>query len=128
MRVQTLISLAAVAAALACVATPEPATAFGSDPLVAPEGRDFAIGARKRVGRGECEGESTMCDDAYAYRYVRRPWYPGYNSGYWVPADEMRNRYRYSYTGPKYRYHPAWGVDRDGQGHADIDRDAKPMK
>jgi hypothetical protein len=128
MRVQTLISLAAAAAALACVATPEPAAAFGSDPLVAPEGRDFAIGARKRAGRGECEGESTMCDDAYGYRYVRRPWYPGYNSGYWVPADEMRNRYRYSYTGPKYRYHPAWGVDRDGQGHADIDRDGKPMK
>ena len=66
-----------------------------------------------------------MCDDPYAYRYVRRSWYPGYNSGYWVPAEDMKNRYRYSYTGPKYRYHPAWGRDKDLGDHA---HDTAPLK
>ena len=127
MRLTTVLAAAAVISTLGAL-TPEPAKAFGSDPFATPEGWDLPLGARRRAGRSECTGESTMCDDAYGYRYVRRPWYPGYNTGYWVPADEMRNRYRYSYTGPKYRYHPAWGADKDGGGHADIVRDGKPLK
>ena len=112
MRLPSMFAMVAVGAVLAAF-MPDPAAAFGSDPFVAPEGRDLPLGARRRVSRGDCEGENTMCDDPYAYRYKRRAWYPGYNSGYWVPAADMRNRYRYSYTGPKYRYHPAWGQDRD---------------
>ena len=69
-----------------------------------------------------------MCDDPYAYRYVRRPWYPYYNSSYWVPAEAMKNRYHYSYAGPKYRYHPAWGIDKDGHPAPVYDRDPAPMK
>jgi len=127
MRAMSFLAIAAVAGALGAL-MPAPAHAFGSDPFVAPEGYDLPLGARVRGPRGECTGQSTMCDDPYAYRYVRRPWYPGYNSGYWVPAAEMRNRYRYSYTGPKYRYHPAWGVDRDGHDHTVYDHDAAPLK
>ncbi len=114
MQLSSLIATVAVVASLGA-AMPAPAQAFGSDPFVAPEGRDLPLGARRWVGRGDCAGQSTMCDDPYAYRYVRRAWYPGYNTGYWVPAEDMRNRYRYSYTGPKYRYHPAWGIDKDLQ-------------
>ncbi len=127
MRLTSLLAIAAAAASLIAL-EPERAHAFGSDPFVAPEGRDIPLGARRRVSRGECAGESTMCDDAYGYRYVRRAWYPGYNTGYWVPADEMRHRYRYAYTGPKYRYHPAWGVDKEGHGHAAVDHSGRPLK
>jgi hypothetical protein len=127
MRSSSMLALAALAAALGAF-VPETAVAFGSDPFVAPEGLDRPLGARKRVSRGDCAQQSTMCDDEYAYKYVRRPWYPGYNTGYWVPADEMRNRYRYSYTGPKYRYHPAWGVDRHGHAAPLINHDGKPLK
>ena len=112
MRLPLIMTLAFVAGGVAALA-PAPAAAFSSDPFVAPEGRDLPLGARRWVGRGDCQGQSTMCDDPYAYRYTRRAWYPGYNSGYWVPAADMRNRYHYSYTGPKYRYHPAWGIDKD---------------
>lgn len=47
--------------------------------------------------------------DPYAWRYKRRGYYPYYTSGYWVPAKEMKYRYRYTYYGPKYRYYPAQG-------------------
>ena len=127
MRVSSMLAVAAVLSTFE-VLLPAPAHAFGSDPFVATEGRDLALGARDRGDRGACVGQSTMCDDPYAYRYVRRPWYPAYNSGYWVPAEQMRNRYHYSYTGPKYRYHPAWGVDRDGRQQPVTDHDAAPMK
>lgn len=92
---------------------PAPAQAFGPDPFVAPEGGKLDKPKGQRIWsdrhRGACEGKSAMCGDPYAYRYIRRPWYPYYNSGYWVPAAEMRYRYRYQFAGPKYRYHPAWG-------------------
>ena len=128
MRLTSLIGIAAVAASVATV-LPDQVNAFGSEPFVAREGRDLALGARRWVGRGDCTGQSTMCDDPYAYRYVRRPWYPGYNSGYWVPAEDMKNRYRYSYTGPKYRYHPAWGRDKDlGLDERGRGREAAPLK
>ena len=127
MRLSSLLAAAAVVSTLG-VLSPAPVQAFGSDPFVASEGRDLPLGARRRADRGECTGENTMCDDPYAYRYVRRAWYPATNSGYWVPAEQMRNRYRYSYTGPKYRYHPAWGIDREGREHQVNDHGAAPLK
>lgn len=45
----------------------------------------------------------------YAYYYQRPHYYPYTGSQYWVPAERMRNRYRYRYHGPQYRYAPAWG-------------------
>ena len=47
--------------------------------------------------------------DPRSWYYNRRGYYPNYNSGYWVPRSEMRYRYRYTYYGPQYRYHRAWG-------------------
>jgi len=125
MRTSSMLSVVAVLTSLGAL-VPEPVMAFGSDPLVAPEGWDLPLGARRLGSRGECEGQSSMCGDPYAYKYIRRPWYPGYNSGYWVPAEQMRNRYHYSYTGPKYRYHPAWGIDRET--HRATGHDGTPMK
>ena len=128
MRLSSLLATAAVIASIGAI-LPGPVQAFGSEPFVAPEGRDLPLGARRWAGRGECAGQSTMCDDPYAYRYVRRPWYPYTNSGYWVPAEDMRNRYHYSYTGPKYRYHPAWGYDKDTGGEAyEYRHGAAPLK
>ena len=127
MRLSSMLAMAAVAFVIG-EGVPQPAVAFGSDPFVAPEGRDLPLGARRRGDRAECSGQSTMCDDPYGYRYVRRAWYPGYNSDYWVSAEAMRHRYRYSYTGPKYHYHPAWGIDKDGHRPASDDHDAQPLK
>jgi hypothetical protein len=50
--------------------------------------------------------------DPYAYRYSPRGYYPYYASRYWVPAHQMKSRYRYSYSGPKYTYYPAWGLKK----------------
>lgn len=47
--------------------------------------------------------------DPYSWYYADRGYYPYYNSGYWVPREVMKTRYRYKYLGPRYRYHPAWG-------------------
>ena len=130
MRLSSILISAAVLATLGSFA-PAPVQAFGSDPFVTPEGWDLPLGARRRGDRGECYQQSTMCDDPYAYRDKRRAWYPGYNSGYWVRAEDMRNRYRYSYTGPKYRYFQAWGADRPdllSGRHDDRHRDAAPLK
>ena len=82
-----------------------PATAFDFDLSRAPE-RPEVITHRVyhphyvHVYRGE---------DPYKYRYERRAYYPYAGSHYWRPAAEMRNRYRYAFAGPKYRYHPSWG-------------------
>ena len=48
--------------------------------------------------------------DPYAYRPEHRGYYPYYNSGYWRPAHEMRNRPRPHYEIPK--YYPAWGYTK----------------
>ena len=64
--------------------------------------------------------EPPVRDRPRMYRYDPRSWcyrrtqrreryYPYYGSGYWVPRDEMRFRYRYVYRGPHYTYYPAWG-------------------
>jgi len=100
-----------VAAALASAAfsmPAAPAAAWG-DLSVAPE-RPQVI--HHRAYRPYYRHVHHFGGDPYAYRYVRRPWYPSYNSTYWVPAEAMRYRYRYTYDGPKYRYYPAWGYPK----------------
>jgi hypothetical protein len=47
--------------------------------------------------------------DARSWYYRQPRYYPYYASTYWVPRAQMRYRYRYTYYGPRYRYHPAWG-------------------
>jgi hypothetical protein len=47
--------------------------------------------------------------DPYAYRYARRAYYPYTGSHYWVASEQMHNRYRYHWSGPKYEYQPSWG-------------------
>jgi hypothetical protein len=116
MQFSSMLAAAAVLTILGA-ALPEPAKALGLDPFVAPEGWDLPLGARRRGDRGDCAQKSSMCDDRFGYRYVRRPWYPGYNSGYWVPAAEMKNRYRYKYSGAKFRYYPAWGIEKGEPPH-----------
>jgi hypothetical protein len=53
--------------------------------------------------------------DPYAYRSEHRGYYPYYNSGYWVPAQQMRHRYRRHYALPK--YYQAWGYPKVGYYH-----------
>lgn len=98
MRVASYLTLAAAAAIL--VLAPEVANAGGENPdgvgIYTPEPRQRH---QKRVWRY----------DARSWYYDQRGYYPYYNSGYWVPRSAMRYRYRYTYHGPQYRYHRAWG-------------------
>jgi hypothetical protein len=48
--------------------------------------------------------------DPYAYRPADRGYYPYYNSGYWRPAHEMRNRHKPHLELPK--YYKAWGYTK----------------
>ncbi len=85
-----MISFAAIAAASACViAASAPATAGGLS-----EHLDH------RWYRAEG-------GDPYAYRPSVPPYYGYRNSGYWVPAEHMRSRYRRNLQLPQYRQ--AWG-------------------
>ncbi len=104
MRLKSL-AVAVLMAAGIQFAQPTQAEAFG-DVTIAPE-RPMVI--HHRVYRPYYHHVYHYGGDPYAYRYVQRPWYLSYTSPYWVPASEMRYRYRYTYDGPKYRYHPAWG-------------------
>ena len=47
--------------------------------------------------------------DPYAYRYEPRGYYPYYNSGYWLPAHEMRKKRRHYRQPP---YYQSWGTER----------------
>ena len=106
MRVKAFLTGAALSL-LGLAASLAPAAAFDWDPSRAPE-RPEVIEHRVyrpnyiHVYRGE---------DPYKYRYARRAYYPDASSNYWVPASEMRMRYRYTYDGPKYRYQPSWGYN-----------------
>lgn len=46
-------------------------------------------------------------EDPYAYRFTLPRYYPYYNSGYWVPREHMRYRYRYDTVLPPYQ--SSWG-------------------
>lgn len=89
--------------ALGALAAVEPAQAF--DPSRAPERPDVVV---HRVYRPHYVHVYKR-EDPYKYRYARVGYYPYAGSQYWVPAEQMRYRYRYQYDGPKYRYYPSWG-------------------
>jgi hypothetical protein len=98
MRARVGFAIGAVGAALG-LGVPQPGCAGSENPN--------GFGLYSPLGPGGRAG---------AYRYDPRSWYyrqpryyPYYNSGYWVPREYMRYRYRYSYYGPRYRYFPAWG-------------------
>jgi hypothetical protein len=59
----------------------------------------------------------TSQSDPYAWNYSPRGYYPFYASQYWVPAEQMRYRYRYKFTGQKFRYHAAWGYPKKDYNH-----------
>jgi hypothetical protein len=118
------------AAILSATAAATPAAAFGDhvkvDPFRAPEGFDRPpVIDRAYRPHGRYYYQLGAADDPYAYRYAKRKYYPYHNSQYWVPAAEMRYRYRYSFYGPKYVYHPAWGLKKpEPREHHDV----KPSK
>jgi hypothetical protein len=120
--------LAAVAAGLlGAVGLTGPASAWGWDPTRAPEQplHERVINHYIYKPHYKHVYHQAPHGDPYAYRYVRRSYYPYYASGYWVDADQMRNRYRYQYHGPKYRYQPSWGAPRE---HAHEQPAARPVK
>ena len=45
--------------------------------------------------------------DPYSYAYARTHYYPYYNSSYWVPRAEMRDRTHYPFRLPEYA--SSWG-------------------
>ena len=84
--------------------------------MLAVPASDARAGGRNPDGYGIYTPEYRLPDGRRMYRYDPRSWYyaprgyyPHFDSGYWVPRVEMRNRYRYRYVGPRYRYYPAWG-------------------
>jgi hypothetical protein len=68
-----------------------------------------AIGASMPAQAFDWDRSTPSQPDPYAWRHVQPGYYPYYGSRYWVPAEQMRYRYRYTYEGPRYRYYPAWG-------------------
>jgi hypothetical protein len=98
MRVAMLLTVAAAAALLA--PAPQPASAGGRNP--------DGLGIYTPEPRGP-DGKRVWRYDPRSWYYSRRGYYPYYNSGYWVPREAMRYRYRYTYYGPQYRYYRAWG-------------------
>ncbi len=59
----------------------------------------------------------TSQSDPYSWNYSPRGYYPYYASQYWVPAEQMRYRYRYKFTGQKFKYHAAWGAPKKDYNH-----------
>ena len=95
------ILLGVAAAALVAVTAPEPATAGGRNP--------DGWGIYSPLEPPQRHRPRAYRYDPRSWYYSQRGYYPYYGSGYWVPREEMRYRYRYTYVGPKYRYAPAWG-------------------
>ena len=102
MRCTTLLALGAGAVILA-LAVPSPASASGRNPdgygLYSPA--EPPVRGRPRLYRY----------DPRSWYYSEPRYYPYNASGYWVPRADMRDRYRYKYIGPQYRFFPAWGYD-----------------
>ena len=68
-------------------------------------GAAFAAATPSEAG-GAKWGRS-YAEDPYAYSFTLPRYYPYYNSGYWVPRQAMRYRYRYDTVLPPYQ--PSWG-------------------
>lgn len=88
--------LAAVLTAIVAtgLAAPQPALANGSG---------AADHDKAQYSRGLWPGGP----DPYFYKPGRVPFYPYYDSNYWVPRAEMKNRYRYRPEHPYYA--SSWG-------------------
>ncbi len=86
MRLKSVLAAAAAVMAFA-LAAPVPAEAFGDE-----HRSNFKVGSPA---------------DPYSYVPALPRYYPYVNSGYWVPAEQMRGRYRYRYTLPPYQQ--SWG-------------------
>ncbi len=111
--------LAATCAAIASIglASPAPASANGLHRSPPPQGwaqervvRHYAYYPR-HTDYHHWHGTG----DRYAYRPEHRGYYPHYNSSYWRPAHEMRQRPKPYNQLP--RYYPAWGYPRPYESH-----------
>lgn len=111
--VSKLVALATVSVGMA-VAGSSSAGAWGWDPTRAPEQPrlERVINHYVYKPRYVHVYHTVPQADPYSYRYARRAYYPYYGSRYWVAAEQMRYRYRYHWTGPKYVYQPSWGRPR----------------
>jgi hypothetical protein len=111
---KVVMLLALVAGIAVSMTLSAPASAWGWDPTRAPEQPLHERVINHTIYKPHYRHVYHIAPqgDPYAYRYAPRAYYPYYASGYWVPADHMRNRYRYQYHGPKYRYQPSWGAKR----------------
>ena len=124
-----LSAVAVIGAGL--LAASSPAEAFGTrhwDPSRAPEHPRLERFVNHFVYRPRYTHvyHTAPHGDPYAYRYARRAYYPSYGSQYWVPAAQMRNRYRYHWSGPHYVYQPSWGRPR--ADHVHVERHREPVK
>jgi hypothetical protein len=129
MRLPSMLAALALGV-LGAVGQTAPAAAWGWDPSVAPEGYDHPRVIRHYVYRPRYQHvyHSGNQGDPYAYRYAKRAYYPYSASHYWAPAEMMRNRYRYSYDGPKYRYQPSWGKPVEHHSQAGHPAPSRPVK
>ena len=98
------ICLAAVAVALAAIglAAPQPASADGEN-VAAPAPARVHRTQHVKYVRGLWPGGP----DPYAYAYARSRYYPYYDSAYWVPRGQMRDRSYYPNRLPE--YWSSWG-------------------
>jgi hypothetical protein len=119
---------ALAAAAVGLLSYSASASAWGFDPTRAPEQPAYERFINHYVYKPRYKHvyHTAPHGDPYAYRYARRAYYPYYGSNYWVDAEQMRYRYRYNYTGPKYVYHPSWGQPK--ANHHPVRHDSKPSK
>jgi hypothetical protein len=104
MRAPAVLAVLAAAGLVALSGT-APASAFGRNPRGCGIYSPDEPPARGRLRWYRYDPRS-WC---YNLQPTRRPYYPYYGSGYWVPRAAMRYRYRYVYRGPQYTYYPAWG-------------------
>jgi hypothetical protein len=115
------MTIKAIAVALGLIASASSVEAFGyhSKAPVAPEGYHAPRTVHHWIYKPRYHHvyHVSHSADPYAYRYSPRGYYPYHASRYWVPAHQMKSRYRYSFKGPKYTYHPAWGAKKHGYKH-----------
>ena len=107
---QSLLSSAA-ALALGLLSSMAPAAAFDWDRPTPPPGWRGEQTVRHWVYRplyNHVHYRNSVTDP-YAWRWRQPKYYPYYGSRYWVPADQVRHKYRSHAHGPAYVYQPAWG-------------------
>lgn len=116
MRLKSLLAVAVAMTAFA-LAAPKPAEATDLAHAVAPAGwgRSQVINHWAYYPRYHHIYRVHASTDPYAYESAPRGYYPYYNSGYWRPASEMRNRHRYNFKLPK--YYQAWGYPKRTYAH-----------